>query len=238
VDPSNNREMDLAGRPDKTRREGCYLPTSGDSRGGAPTAEPIPATTPVSGRRWRVTDTAWFPTADLSEQRWLECGIRLGRAGSSVRWWLGDWLAYGHHRYGDRYASAARLTGYEPQTLMNFVYVAAHVPPARRRAGVSWSHHAELASMPEETQAEWIDLIVTKRLRIADLRKELKLWRRELRRDDGPASATTDAPHTGCAEPTTEPEPICPTCGRRLTSPASGTRVVGTLAARTLGISA
>jgi hypothetical protein len=38
----------------------------------------------------------------LSADDWRALGEQLGRAERSVMWWIGDWWAYGEHRYGDR----------------------------------------------------------------------------------------------------------------------------------------
>jgi hypothetical protein len=37
------------------------------------------------------------------------------------------------------------------------VYVAARFKPSRRRDGSSWTHHAEVAALPDDEQDAWLD---------------------------------------------------------------------------------
>ena len=89
---------------------------------------------------------SWRPPRDIDFEEWARHGHRLGAAGRGASWWIGDWLNYGEATYGEHYARAAEITGYEVQSLMNMAYVASHFEISRRRERVSWSHHAELAS--------------------------------------------------------------------------------------------
>lgn len=65
-----------------------------------------------------------------------------------VNWWIADWLNYGERRYGETYAQAAELTGLRDKTLANIAWVGRKFAPERRRADLSWSHHAEVAGLP------------------------------------------------------------------------------------------
>src|SRR5947209_5177199 len=40
--------------------------------------------------------------ADLDHPRWCEIGADLRRFDRAVAWWVGDWWAFGEHRYGAR----------------------------------------------------------------------------------------------------------------------------------------
>jgi Domain of unknown function (DUF4326) len=90
-------------------------------------------------------------SAKLSEQDWLEVGRKLGRAGGTLQWWIGDWWAYGEHRYGDRKAivEAVDWDGPALQTCMNCATVTrAFWETSRRREVLPHSHHAEVAALP------------------------------------------------------------------------------------------
>ncbi len=131
------------------------------------------------GRGVAITGVAWIPEgAPLPLEQWLDCGRRLGALGRGVAWWLGDWLLYGNMRYGEKYARAARVTGYDPQSLMNMSYVASCFNPSRRREQLSWSHHAELAALEPDQQDRWLDFAQTQRLSVHSLRLEVRAWRR------------------------------------------------------------
>ena len=104
-----------------------------------------------------LTTTAWSPCAQLTLADWVRQGRWLGALGRGSGWWIGDWVRYGTARYGDRYGPAARVTGYDVQSLRNMAYVAGRFQTPRRRDALSFSHHAELAGLPLEEQDLWLD---------------------------------------------------------------------------------
>jgi hypothetical protein len=176
-----------------------------------------------------MTPVAWRAEPDLALGEWLESGRKLGLLGRNVPWWIGDWLRYGNHVYGERYVRAARVTGYDVQTLMNMVYVASHFPPIRRRGKLSWSHHAEVAALEEAKQDEWLDRAEAERLSVRCLRQEI---RTQVRRTMTAGQRTSsDSRHAKDSQPV-DPEPadalaaeealVCPSCGQPLEVPANG----------------
>jgi hypothetical protein len=140
----------------------------------------------------------------MSFEQWVLHGRRLGAIGRGVGWWIGDWLRFGNARYGEKYVKAARITGYDVQTLMNMVYVASSVEPSRRRERLSWSHHAEVAALPPEEQSEWLDRVEECRLSVHDLRMLL----RNARRGDGDEERAQEAIAADAK--------VCPECGHEL----------------------
>jgi hypothetical protein len=122
---------------------------------------------------------AWTTAHELDPHQWAAAGRRLGVVGRCVQWLLGDWLAYGNSRFGERYARASQITGYDPQTLMNMVYVASRFPISRRRENLSWSHHETMAAMAREEQDRWLDDAVTHHWSVSDLRTMLRASRKE-----------------------------------------------------------
>lgn len=144
---------------------------------------------------------AWAPSAELDLRGWLEQGARLGMVGRGIAWWIGDWMNYGNARYGEKYTRAAKITGYDVQSLMNMAYVASRLESCRRREALSWSHHAEVAALPHEQQEMWLDRAERDRLSVRCLRNELRSSRRTQRalerRQDHVVSG----------------ESVCPSCG-------------------------
>lgn len=155
-----------------------------------------------------LTATSWEPVADLPLPDWNEAGRRLGAIGRGVGWWIGDWLLYGNHRFGERYVRAKRLTGYDVQTLMNMAYVASRFDPARRRANLSFSHHAELAAEAPEDQERWLARSETEGLSVRCLREARRGERGAQRGGSGHSSP---ARSRGAGD-----ELVCPRCGVRL----------------------
>jgi len=154
------------------------------------------------GRPDRSPGLFWAARTDLDEPHWREAGRRIARAGHTMHWWIGDWLRFGNRRFGERYALASRLTGYDVQTLMNHAYVSAHVAVAQRRAEVSWSHYVELAKCDPADQSAWLARIVAERLSVKDLRVLLRT-----------ATSDTQPPAIRERVPNLD-APLCPVCGR------------------------
>jgi hypothetical protein len=134
------------------------------------------AVAPAQTHRFRIVlgAVAWQPSGELDLAEWVEHGRRIGGAGRSCGWWIGDWLRYGNERFGERYSRAANATGYDIQTLMNMVYVASHVAVSRRRETLSWSHHAELASLTVDEQDSWLERAAESRWSVRDMRTEIR----------------------------------------------------------------
>jgi hypothetical protein len=177
------------------------------------------AGTPGTTRRFAATPTSWTPLDDLPMGEWAEQGRRLGTIGRAVGWWIGDWLRYGNARFGERYTRASRITGYDVQTLMNIVYVATSVDPKRRRPELSFSHHAEVASLSAEEQDRWLERARSDRLSVRCLREELRRERRALRQES--ESSQADGAPALVSVPTDPPSAfVCPQCGCHIHSEA------------------
>jgi hypothetical protein len=121
-----------------------------------------------------VSETGWRPNRELDYDEWVAVGRDLQRVGRAWQWWIGDWVLYGEKRYGDKYAEAIELTGMEYQTLRNVVSVSRAVELSRRRDNLSWSHHAEVASLDPARQEEWLDRADTEHLTVERLRSALR----------------------------------------------------------------
>jgi len=100
------------------------------------------------------TPTQLIIPPGMSFERWEELGKDLRKAGQGLQFWIGDWIRYGEHEYGEKYAQAIEATGKQISTLQGYVYVAEHVDPCRRRQldSVDYSTHAEVASLPDDDQ--------------------------------------------------------------------------------------
>jgi hypothetical protein len=96
-----------------------------------------------------------FP-GDLSFEQWQDIGKRLGRVNDRFQWFVGDWWNYGCHRYGRR-QQAAEEWGLCPQTCDNYGSVARRFHPYRRREDLPFSHHAEVAFLPEHEADDLLD---------------------------------------------------------------------------------
>lgn len=166
--------------------------------------------------RLRLSSVAWQAATGLSFEEWADQGRRLGTLGRTAGWWIGDWLIFGNDVYGERYARAKRITGYDVQTLMNMVYVASRFEISRRRETLSWSHHAEVAALPPEDQDRWLDRAEADRLSVKCLRDALRYERRANRRSPDELPVETPEPSPAGSD-TIEAQDAagltCPVCG-------------------------
>jgi len=146
----------------------------------------------------------------LDPNEWASAGRRIGTVGRCVQWLLGDWIVYGNEKFGERYSRASRITGYDPQTLMNMVYVASRFPISRRREDLSWSHHEALAALEPEEQDGWLDQATAHRWSVSDLRAMLRISRRrELSEQVGDEESKVE-------KSTLAPILKCPRCGEEI----------------------
>jgi hypothetical protein len=93
---------------------------------------------------------------------------------------------------------------------MNLAYVASRFPVERRRANVSWSHHAELAALPEAEQEAWLDRVERDRLSVRSLREEARRELSRRRRFQRPGTDAVDI-HARDGQ-------ACPHCGSRISA--------------------
>lgn len=162
-----------------------------------------PQSSTVSGARSPI---GWTPPGGLDAGGWASAGRRLGAIGRCIQWLLGDWITYGNEKFGNRYAKASKITGYDTQSLMNMVYVASRFSISRRRENLSWSHHEALAALDLEEQEHWLDQAAEHRWSVSDLRMMLRMSRKE-----------AEAESTGSESPEDSDSPVsvvrCPRCG-------------------------
>jgi hypothetical protein len=158
-----------------------------------------------------LSKTAWVPQSDLGHSDWLATGHRLGAIGRCSQWWIGDWVRYGTARWGEKYAEAARVTGYDIASLRNMAWVASRFDLSLRNDKLTWSHHVLLAPLDAEQQRRWLRHASEERLSVADLRLELRAARIG---GEKPSRKVGAGEGGGGGEPE-----VCPHCGHSLRSP-------------------
>ncbi|MGC7102069.1 LmbU family transcriptional regulator [Amycolatopsis lurida] len=93
----------------------------------------------------------------ISLDEWSDIGRHLWVISDASAWWLADWLVYGQSQFPDRYKRAILETSLDYQTLRNYAWVGRKFSSSRRRDKLSFQHHAELASLSDADQDEWLD---------------------------------------------------------------------------------
>tara|TARA_R100000027_G_scaffold54802_4_gene43926 strand:+ start:21616 stop:22326 length:711 start_codon:yes stop_codon:yes gene_type:complete len=93
---------------------------------------------------------------DLTIEEWNRFGDFLAQANNSVGFWVGDWINFGEAKWGEKYAEAMELTGFEYDTLAIYAYVAKRVELLMRINTLTFNHHRMVAKLPPEQQARWL----------------------------------------------------------------------------------
>jgi DNA-binding transcriptional regulator YdaS (Cro superfamily) len=125
-------------------------------------------------RAGAVIDNGLFLPADLAYETYESIGAMLGALHQASSFLVGDYLLYGEFTYGEKYTQAALLLGLSPQTLANYASIAKRVPPGRRKIGVSFSIHGEVASLPPELQEHWLTVAKNEQLTKQEIRDRLR----------------------------------------------------------------
>lgn len=111
---------------------------------------------------------------DLSLETCMSLAALFGQVNTSSRWYIADLHEYVDLRHGEYVAQVMEATKLAPQTIENIISVGRRVPPSRRRDGVSFSSHAEVASLPPNEQRHWLKVAKDENLSKAELRARLR----------------------------------------------------------------
>jgi len=94
--------------------------------------------------------------------------------------WKADLFAYAETRldWKDRIDALIDAGTYTEATVKQYRYVSTNVAPDRRLPGLSFSHHAEVASLPASEQVEWLTTAKTEHLSASELRRKIRRAKR------------------------------------------------------------
>src|ERR1039457_2825142 len=81
------------------------------AKGGRHRDCPALTTIQVRGPDWQVGPCRLTPTGLIVQgappfDEWAQCGTLLRRMKGAVQFWIGDWLNFGEHAYGEKYSQA------------------------------------------------------------------------------------------------------------------------------------
>lgn len=134
------------------------------------------ADSPVKNMRFAMTGVVI--DRDLDEREWLTLLGDVRKIKQAYLWVLGDILVYGIKRaYREthrQYQQAAKITGYTAEALQNLAWICHSVEISRRRENLSFSHHAEVASLNPDEQMDWLQKAQTNKWSAKTLRREIK----------------------------------------------------------------
>src|SRR5688500_8457271 len=105
---------------------------------------------------------------EMTEDGMVGLGQFFGEVRDMTAWGIGDWVNQMEERFPELVAQAAEVTGRSPATLSNHARVSQRVPLDRRRPGLSWSHHREVAALEPHDQLAWLERAETERLSLEE----------------------------------------------------------------------
>ena len=67
---------------------------------------------------------------------------------------IGDVINFGNAKWGEKYKAALNQTGRARSTLKNYAWVARNIPPNKRVAALSFTHHWEILRIGDNTKVK------------------------------------------------------------------------------------
>lgn len=130
------------------------------------------------GHGRRITEAGLVLPPGLAWNEWVEVGRALAEVArrtehirSRVSWAIGQWLLYGEHAYGEKFAQAASELGLEPHTLQNMQWVVERFGGAPSHPSLGFWHHAEVAALPPEDREAILKVAEAERLSRSQVRE-------------------------------------------------------------------
>lgn len=129
----------------------------------------------------QFTPTSYRPPEGMTFEQYEEVGAALqqaefniSRALTQLRWWIADWLNYGEHQFGDKYAQAAQILHhrYSEGTLRDMQWTGLKV--SCRHDVLSFEHHRQVAPLPSEEQEAVLSQAEEEDWSVADTRQEVR----------------------------------------------------------------
>lgn len=128
----------------------------------------------VGALHGQLSDVGYELPEGLSYEEWASEAPTLIRVAQSSMWWLGDWLRYGEHTYGEKYAQAINATGLSLTTLKNAQWVADRIPPKDRRVDVPFSHHKAVAALDPKPRRDLLRKVAADHLSEHETRNRVR----------------------------------------------------------------
>lgn len=108
----------------------------------------------AGGLPGKVTETSLTLEPGLSISEWAAALQLIGRFHRGSPWWVGDALCYGSDHWHEKYVQFVEETGLSPSALAARERISRQIPPERRHANLSLTHHqAVLMLLPAQQEA-------------------------------------------------------------------------------------
>lgn len=98
----------------------------------------------------------------------------LGRLARASMWWIGDMILYGEASFGETSYQAHEKFGLAKETLIHAASICRAVPPSRRRAELSFAHHAAVRALPANDQKRLLAQASKNKWTMAEMRENVR----------------------------------------------------------------
>lgn len=107
----------------------------------------------------QLSKTSWQLPEAMTEQDWKQAGFALSKIEGAMAWWIGDWWAFGEHKYGDRKAmvESDEWEGLSYQRCADIAVVCKKFETSFRNEVLSFTHHLACSSLPIEEALKVLD---------------------------------------------------------------------------------
>jgi hypothetical protein len=125
---------------------------------------------PIPGASATIIGLAYEQTPTFDQ--WADHGAKLNLADRAVDWLVGDWFVWGEQQFGEIAYQA--LDGFMPDQIRKRVFVASRIPLSRRRASLSFTHHALVSGLKPDEQEHWLSQTEKHNLTTKELAASIK----------------------------------------------------------------
>jgi len=126
--------------------------------------------------KFSLTDTGLAVSGDPDFEEWMDYGLVLKALDGTVRQFaIGDWIVhgFGHYEHGKWEAVQQIWEEGTRSVLENYEWVARAIKSSTRVEDLSWTHHREVAALPDDKQRYWLEQAATHKWSVATLRQKM-----------------------------------------------------------------
>lgn len=176
----------------------------------------------------QVSEVHW-KMGNLSYDEWENVGRTLMQIKDSINWWIGDWLNEGEYAFGETYAQAIEITGWDISRLQSTKWVSSRVPITNRFTELSWSHHHFAAKYEPDEQYALLQSAIEDELSTREFKQRLKEYDNDkllllggsmVEQNFMPFTKThdnlCDLPSHELDHTSPKPQQLCPHCGKQI----------------------
>lgn len=110
----------------------------------------------------------------ISFDQWRELGSQIRDSLHGHQWWIGDWLRFGGHKWGDKYESAAAVLGMKPSSIKTYKSIAETYSDLLTRVNnLPFHHHRLAATLAPKQRSKVLSAAVENGWSASRLRSEL-----------------------------------------------------------------